>query len=79
MVSPARPEASTTTAYVSDGPAVAARGGAVFSVTMRRDPHDNVMTVAGGTRRRLRPKAGRCAAAPRALSAQGPQPGLRRD
>ena len=47
MVSPARPEASTTTAYVSDGPAVAARGGAVFSVTMRRDPHDNVMTVAG--------------------------------
>ena len=47
MVSPARPEASTTTAYVSDGPAVGARGGAVFSVTMRRDPHDNVMTVAG--------------------------------
>ena len=47
MVSPARPEASTTTAYVSDGPAVAARGGAVFFVTMRRDPHDNVMTVAG--------------------------------
>ena len=47
MVSPARPEASTTTAYASDGPAVAARGGAVFSVTMRRDPHDNVMTVAG--------------------------------
>jgi hypothetical protein len=32
-----------------------------------------------GTRRRLRPKAGRSAAAPRALSAQGPQLGLRRD
>ena len=80
MVSPARPEISTTTAYVSDAPAVGARGGAEFSVTMRRDMDDNVMTVAGwATRRRLRPKAGRCPAAPRALSAQGPQPGLRRD
>jgi len=48
MVSPARPEISTTTAYVSDAPAVGARGGAEFSVTMRRDMHDNVMTVAGG-------------------------------
>lgn len=47
MVSPARPEVSTTTAYVSDAPAVGARGGAEFSVTMRRDMHDNVMTVAG--------------------------------
>ena len=46
--SPARPEISTTTAYVSDAPAVGARGGAEFSVTMRRDMHDNVMTVAGG-------------------------------
>ena len=48
MVSPARPEISTTTAYVSHAPAVGARGGAEFSVTMRRDMHDNVMTVAGG-------------------------------
>src|SRR5690348_18349651 len=47
MVSPARPEISTTTAYVSDAPAVGARGGAEFSVTMRRDMDDNVMTVAG--------------------------------
>jgi len=46
--SPARPEISTTTAYVSHAPAVGARGGAEFSVTMRRDMHDNVMTVAGG-------------------------------
>ena len=48
MVCPARPEVSTATAYVSDAPAVGARGGAEFSVTMRRDMHDNVMTVAGG-------------------------------
>jgi anti-anti-sigma factor len=48
MVSPARPEISTSTTYLFDAPAaVGARGEAEFSVTMRRDMHDNVMTVAG--------------------------------
>jgi len=68
MVSPARPEISTTTAYVSDAPAVGARGGAEFSVTMRRDMHDNVMTVAGGLDVASAPKLGQAPALARPSS-----------